>query len=88
LLQNVNVLHANEAEVKKTTGEGRKLPGAVATLAAADAAGVVVQAAAVLFPSLLSPLFLYSAALSSAFFSLSALLLLCPFVAVSGGWRW
>jgi hypothetical protein len=45
LLQNINVLHANEAEAKKTTGEGRKLPGAVATvatLAAADAAGVVV----------------------------------------------
>jgi hypothetical protein len=42
LLQNVNILHANEAEAKKTTGEGRKLPGAVATLAAAEAAGVVV----------------------------------------------
>jgi len=42
LLQNVNLLHANEDEAKRTTGEGRKLPGVVATLAAADAVGVVV----------------------------------------------
>jgi len=42
------------------TGEGRKLPGAVATLAAAEAARVVATAGGVFLPSLLSPLFLFS----------------------------
>jgi len=41
----------------------------------------------VFLPSLLSPLFLFSAPLSSVF-PLSSLLLLCLFVAVSGGWWW
>jgi len=41
----------------------------------------------VILPSLLSPPFLFSAPLSSVF-PLSSLLLLCLFVAVSGGWRW
>ena len=42
------------------TGEGRKLPGAVATLAAAEAARVVATTGGVFLPSLLSPLFLFS----------------------------
>jgi hypothetical protein len=41
----------------------------------------------VILPSLMSPLFLFSAPLSSVF-PLSSLLLLCLFVVVSAGWRW
>jgi len=71
----------------KTAGERRKLPGAGKhSCGCQQRWKVAVAAAAVFLPSLLSPLFLFSA-LSSVFFvtfSSSP----CLFVVVSGGWRW